>query len=56
MSDRIEYLRMKAASAKSYICGERGRIITDSYRATEGEDPVIRRADRKSTRLNSSHS
>ena len=44
MSDRIEYLRMKAASAKSYICGERGRIITDSYRATEGEDPVIRRA------------
>ncbi|MCI8688743.1 MAG: hypothetical protein HFF87_00320 [Oscillibacter sp.] len=44
MNKRIEYLRMKAANAKSYICGERGRIITDSYRSTEGEDPVIRRA------------
>ncbi len=44
MSKRIEYLSMKAAGAKSYICGERGRIITDSYRTTEGEAPVIRRA------------
>lgn len=44
MSERTEYLRLKAAHAKSYICGERGRIVTDSYRSTEGEDPVIRRA------------
>ena len=44
MSERIEYLRLKAAAATSYICGERGRIVTDSYRDTEGEAPVIRRA------------
>ncbi|WP_295582464.1 pyruvate formate lyase family protein [uncultured Oscillibacter sp.] len=44
MSERITYLRLKAADAKSYLCGERGRIVTDSYRSTEGEDPVIRRA------------
>lgn len=44
MSERVEYLRLKAASAKSYICGERGRIVTDSYMSTVGEAPVIRRA------------
>lgn len=44
MSERVEYLRMKAAEAVSYICAERGRIVTESYRATEGEVPVIRRA------------
>ncbi|MDD3347850.1 pyruvate formate lyase family protein [Oscillibacter sp.] len=44
MSERVTYLRLKAAAATSYVCGERGRIVTDSYRSTEGEAPVIRRA------------
>ncbi len=29
MSERVEYLRMKAAEAVSYICAERGRIVTE---------------------------
>lgn len=43
-SARVEYLRLKAAAATGSICGERGRIVTDSYRSTIGEAPVIRRA------------
>ena len=44
MRTRIERLRNAALEAHSSICGERGKIVTESFRATRGESQVIRRA------------
>lgn len=44
MNERIEILRKKAAETKPSICGERGKIITESYKKTIGEPQIIRRA------------
>ena len=44
MNERIDALRMAAANSKAGVCGERGVIITESFRKTEGEPQAIRRA------------
>jgi pyruvate formate-lyase/glycerol dehydratase family glycyl radical enzyme len=44
MKTRIEKLRRTTIEAQPSICGERGRIVTESFRATQGEPQVIRRA------------
>ena len=44
MKTRIEKLRRATIEAQPSICGERGRIVTESFRATQGEPQVIRRA------------
>ncbi|MDR1933613.1 MAG: hypothetical protein LBQ57_12425 [Spirochaetales bacterium] len=44
MTERVKRLRDKALSAGPFLCRERGKIITESYKATAGEPRVIRRA------------
>lgn len=41
---RVEKLRKATIDAKPSICGERGKIITESFKKTKGEPQVIRRA------------
>jgi pyruvate formate-lyase/glycerol dehydratase family glycyl radical enzyme len=41
---RIEALRKRVTSGLPQFCVERARLVTESYRQTEGEIPVIRRA------------
>ncbi|MCL1818281.1 MAG: hypothetical protein FWG35_05065, partial [Spirochaetaceae bacterium] len=44
MNERIERLKDKTVAARPFVCGERGKIITESYKATAGEPQVMRRA------------
>ncbi|MDR2163234.1 MAG: glycyl radical protein [Clostridiales Family XIII bacterium] len=41
---RCQRLRNQVINAKSYICLERARLITQSYKETEGMHPLMRRA------------
>ncbi|WP_066649301.1 glycyl radical protein [Christensenella timonensis] len=41
---RCQRLRHQVVNAKSYICMERARLITQSYKETEGLHPLMRRA------------
>ena len=41
---RIERLKAELFATKDSVCFERARIVTRSYRATEGQPPAIRRA------------
>jgi len=43
-TERINFLREKLLATKPFVCGERARYITESYRASEGKDPPTRRA------------
>ena len=54
ITPRIEKIRQNYVNAKPQISCERAAIWTESYQTTEGQ-PACIRADRKSTRLNSSH-
>ncbi len=44
MNARIEKLRMNAADSKAGVCGERGVIVTESFKKNNGEPQSIRRA------------
>lgn len=44
MSKRIERLSGKVRRRKFPLCTEKARLITESYRKTEGETPIIRYA------------
>ena len=41
---RCQRLREQVVNAKSYICMERARLITKSYKESEGLHPLMRRA------------
>lgn len=44
MTERIRQMKEKVTSVHPEICAGRGILITEAYRATEGEPVVIRRA------------
>ncbi len=44
MSDRVSKLREKVINAKPEVCLEKARIMTESYKETEGQPEIIRRA------------
>ena len=43
-TDRVDSLRKRALDTKPFVCIERARYYTESYRESEGKDPLIRRA------------
>jgi len=43
-SERIERLRKKALLTNPFICPERGRLVTESYKQSEDKPPVLRKA------------
>ena len=43
-TQRIESLRKRALETRPFVCAERAVYYTESYRETEGKDPVFRRA------------
>ncbi|MDR1317937.1 MAG: hypothetical protein LBK13_13810 [Spirochaetales bacterium] len=44
MTDRVKRLRDRTVAARPFVCWERGKIITESYKASAGEPQVMRRA------------
>jgi formate C-acetyltransferase len=44
MTERVKKLKDKTTAARPFVCWERGKIITESYKATAGEPKVMRRA------------
>jgi len=51
-SPRIEKLRTLIRDSKSAVCIERAKLITESYRETEGEPTIIRKAKALAKTLN----
>ncbi len=43
-TDRVDSLRERALDTKPFVCIERAKYYTESYRESEGKDPLIRRA------------
>ncbi len=43
-ADRAEFLNTRMRAIRPEICVERARLITESYKATEGEPYILRRA------------
>ena len=43
-TSRVNKLRLKALDTKASVCIERARYFTESYKKTEGKDPLYRRA------------
>jgi pyruvate-formate lyase len=41
---RIEKLKGALDGKESVLCVEKGRLLTESYKQTDGEPPVLRRA------------
>ena len=42
--ERITHLKEELFSSSNHVCFERARIVTESYRETEGEHSALRRA------------
>lgn len=43
-SERVKALRDELLSTDEVMCYERARLVTESYRSTEGEPQILRRA------------
>ena len=44
MTDRVRRLRKQVVLSKPTVCSERARLVTESYRKTEAEPMLMRRA------------
>ena len=44
ITDRIAAMRHEVVHAKPILCSERGKLITESYKETESDHPMMRRA------------
>ncbi len=44
MSERVKRLRDQVVASKPTVCSERARLVTESYKATESQPMLIRRA------------